>query len=215
MVTFADPPTAAPTAGPNEAEDEVLVEPYTPMAWDGSHPVANSVLARHYSASTTPLQQHDEATKLHSMIVQQDHTVFDALNSVPTPSAILVQHTGSCKLCVIFGIAKYIGNPLAPPNGLHGKFLALGADLASPGDTPQAILLPDDALKTNVVEVPTDAEFITSLNEKAGASNNIQHDATLWFKSGTAQGLATLPNAMPIPLHLAMDAYRVNVLYYY
>ena len=106
------------------------MDPCTPVALDGSHPIANSVLARHYSASTTPF-------------------------------------------------------------------------------------LPDDALKTNVVEVPTDAEFITALNEKAGASNNIQHDATQWFKSGTAQGLATLPNAMPIPLHLAMDAYRVNVLYYY
>ena len=165
MVTFADPPTAAPAAGPTVADEEV-VDPYTPVAWDGSHPLANSVLARHYSASTSPLQQHEEATKLHAMIIQQDHTVFDALNSVPTPSAMLVQRTGSCKLRVVFGIAKYIGNPLAPPNGLHGKFLALSADLVSPGDTPQAILLPDDVLKTNVVEIPNDAElFLWSSQE--------------------------------------------------
>ncbi len=205
MVTFPDPLTAALTAEPTAAEDGVA-DPYAPVAWDGSHPIANSVLARHYSASTTPLQQHEEATKLHAMIVQQDHTVFDALNSVPTPSAMLVQHTGSCKIRVIFGIAKYVGNPLAPPNGLHGKFLALGADLVSPGNTPQAILLPDDVLKTNVVDVPSDTEFLNALNEKAGAVNTVQHDATQWFKSGTVQGRATLPKAMPIPLHLAFDA---------
>ncbi len=206
MVTFADPPTAVPNAGPNAADDEVVGDPYTPVAWDGSHPIANSVIAKHYAAATSPVQQHEEATKLQAMIIQQDHSVFDALNSVPTPSAMLVQRTGSCKLRVIFGIAKYIGNPMAPPNGLHGQFMALGADLVSPSDTPQAILLPDDVLKTNVVEVPSDADFLSALNSKAGTSTNIQHDTTQWFKSGTAQGRATLPRAMPIPLHLAMDA---------
>ena len=56
MVTFADPTTATPTAGPNAADDEAVEDPYTPVTWDGSHPLANSVIARHYAASTSPLR---------------------------------------------------------------------------------------------------------------------------------------------------------------
>ncbi len=148
--------------------------------------------------------------------------VFYAFHSVPTTSSttpaspmLVVQCTGSCKFHVIFGITKYIGNHLAPPNGLNGSFLALGTgDLLSPaGDTPQAsilLLLPDDVFKTNVVDVPTDTNFLNALNEKVGTITNIHLDATQWFKSGMVQGRATLPKATPSTTRVVVVSHCIS-----
>ena len=53
------------------------------------------------------------------------------------------------------GTAKFLADPIIHPTGhpLQGLFLSIGEDLLEPTDTPHAIVLPDDALKTNMVKI--------------------------------------------------------------
>ncbi len=182
--------------------------PYTPVAWNGTFPLPNSIFASAYSTANTPAEQYSESTKLHKMITTQNHDVFNTLHSIPSPIAMLVQVSGTCNLRILFGLAKYIMNPLAPDNGLNGTYLAIGEDLRGPGDSARAVELPDDILKTNVVKVPSDGAFIATLTAKATTLNNVENDRTQWFKTSTASTQAQLAKAVPIPLCLAFDACR-------
>ncbi len=111
----------------NTSESSKDTPPYTPVAWNGTFPLPNSTFASaYYAAATTPAEQYAEAAKLNKMIIDQHHEVFNTLHSIPSPIAMLVQIHGTCNLCIIFGLAKYILNPLAPDNGLNGTYLQLG-----------------------------------------------------------------------------------------
>ena len=197
VTTAGDPPNALGTDGP---------EPYAPMVWDSTLPKANSVIASTYANATTPKDQYTEASKLNTMIIEQNHQTFDTLHSITSPAAMLVQVTGTCQLRVIFGLAKYVANPLASDMSLHGLYFAIGEDLTSPTDTPLAVHLPDDVLKTNQVQIPTDQAFEDMLGTKSAAQSNCHLDTEQWFKVSTATTRATLAKAVPIPLYLAYDA---------
>ncbi len=103
--------------------------PYAPVAWNGTFPLPTSIFASAYAAANTPAEQYAEAAKLHKMITDQNHDVFNTLHSIPSPIAMLVQVSGTCNLRILFGLAKYIMNPLAPDNGLNGNYLAIGENL--------------------------------------------------------------------------------------
>ncbi len=68
------------------------------------------------------------------------------------------------------------------------------------------ILGPDDVLKTNQVQIPTDQAFEEMLGTKSAAQSNCHLDTEQWFKASTATTRATLAKAVPIPLYLAYDA---------
>ena len=92
VTTAGDPPNALGTDGP---------EPYAPMVWDSTLPKANSVIASTYANATTPKDQYTEASKLNTMIIEQNHQTFDTLHSITSPAAMLVQVTGTCQLRVV------------------------------------------------------------------------------------------------------------------
>ncbi len=207
VTTAGDPPNALGTDGP---------EPYAPMVWDSTLPKANSVIASTYANATTPKDQYTEASKLNTMIIEQNHQTFDTplLHSITSPAAaMLVQVTTStCQLRVIFGLAKYVANPLASDMSLHGLYFAIGEDLTSPTDAPLAVHLPDDVLKTNQVQIPTDQAFEDMLGTKSAAQSNCHLDTEQWFKVSTATTRATLAKAVPIPLYLAYDACASDIM---
>ncbi len=185
--------------------------PYTPVAWNGTFPLPSSIFASAHAAANTPAEQYSEAAKLNQMITDQNHDVFNTLHSIPSPIAMLVQVGGTCNLRIIFGLAKYIMNPLAPDNGLNGTYLAVGEDLRGPGDSARAVELPVDILKTNMVKMPTDNAFMDALTTKATTQTNVEHDRTQWFKTSTATTQAQVAKAVPIPLCIAFDACRRDV----
>ncbi len=190
---------------PDGTEDPA---PYAPVAWNGTFPLPTSIFASAYAADNTPAEQYAEAAKLNKMITDQNHDVFNTLHSIPSPIAMLVQVSGTCNLRIIFGIAKYIMNPLAPDNGLNGTYLAIGEDLRGPGESARAVELPEDILKTNMVKMPTDAAFVATLTAKATTQTNVELDRTQWFKTSTATTQAQVAKAVPVPLCLAFDACR-------
>lgn len=184
---------------------------YAPMAWNGVFPAASSIIASYLATANSVADQFQEATKLNTMIINQDNRLAESLHSITSPLAMLIQVPGTCTLRVIFGLSKYVENPLAPANGLHGKFLALGEDVTDPMDTPNPVHLPDDILTSQVVGVPSDAVFLAELTRRATSTTDVQHDQTQWFKSSTVTGRATLAKVVPIPLYLAYDLCQSDV----
>lgn len=190
---------------PDGSED---TPPYTPVAWNGTFPLPNSAFASAYATANTPAEQYAEAAKLNKMILDQHHEVFSTLHSIPSPIPMLVQMHGTCHLRIIFGIAKYILNPLAQDNGLNGTYLAIGEDLRSAGESARAVELPSDILKTNMVKLPTDNAFIATLTANATTITDVENDRNQWFKTSTVTSQAAVAKAVPIPLCLAFDACR-------
>ncbi len=199
-------PKAAGTTGPRRgATVQRDDDAYSPVIWDGTFPTAQSIITSHYVASTTRQDQHTEASKLNTMIFNQDQNVFNMLHSIPTACPMLVHLSGENNLRIIFGLAKYVGNPLAmEDNRLHGAYLAISSDPETPQEAPSAITLPTDVLKTNIVEVPSDADFVQMLTVKAGTMTNLKFDRSQWFKSSTATEMAILAKVAPLPLFLAL-----------
>ncbi len=197
----------------NATESSEDTPPHTPavVVWNGTFPLPNSTFASAYAAANTPAEQYAGAAKLNKMIIDQYHEVFNTLHSIiPSPIAImLVQMHGTCNLRIIFGIAKYILNPLAQDNGLNGTYLVIGEDLRGPGESAQAVKLPPDILKTNMVKMPTDDSFIATLTAaNATTITDAENDRNQWFKTSTVTSQAAVAKAVPIPLCLAFDACR-------
>ncbi len=188
--------------------------PYTPLIWDAMLPRAEGVIAMHYHNKVPTNNQVQQSSALFRLISAQDQTVFDALQSITTPAPMLIQNPGTNTVHFIMGAAKFLANPIRHPTGhpLQGSFLAIGKDLVEQGDTPRAIILPDDALKTNMVKIPTAPQFSAKLTQKAtklrdgGGTTGAQFDTSQWFKHSDAGTILC-----PVPPFLAYDAFLDNV----
>ena len=142
--------------------------PYTPLIWDATLPRAEGVIATHFHNNVPTNDQVQQSSALFRLILAQDQSAFDALQSITTPAPMLIQNPGKNTVRFVMGTAKFLADPIRHPTGhpLQGSFLAIGEDLVEPADTPRAIILPDDALKTNMVKVPTAPQFIAKVTSR-------------------------------------------------
>ena len=192
--------------------------PYTPLIWDATLPGAEGVIATHYHTNVPPNDQIQQSAALYRLIKAQDPTGFDALQSITTPAPLLIQNPGKSTVRFIMGTAKFLADPIIHPTGhpLQGLFLSIGEDLLEPTDTPRAIVLPDDALKTNMVKIPTATHFRAKMAQKAAeqpdGGQGAQFDSTQWFKHNDSNTiLCSLAKICPLPPFLAYDAFLENV----
>ncbi len=196
--------------------NETTQTAYTPLIWDATLPRAEGVTAVHYQTNVPTNDQIQQSAALFSLLQAQDHTAFDALHSITTPAPMLIQNPGKNTVRFIMGTAKFLADPLHHPSGheLQGRFLAIGEDLLEPTDTPRPLILPDDALKTNMVKVPTETQFAAKMAQKATELDAAegQFDTTQWFKHSDAGTiLHPLAKVCPMPPFLAYDAFVDNI----
>ena len=194
--------------------------PYTPLIWDATLPRAEGVIATHFHNNVPTNDQVHQSAALFRLINAQDQTAFDALQSITTPAPMLIQNPGTNTVRFIMGTAKFLADPIRHPTGhpLQSSFLAIGEDLVEHADTPRAIILPDDVLKTNMVKIPTAPQFRAKLTQKAaelpegGGTAGAQFDTSQWFKhSDAGTVLFPLAKLCPAPPFLAYDAFLDNV----
>ncbi len=164
------------------------------------------MIATHYHNNVPTNDQVQQSAALFRLISAQDQTAFDALQSITTPAPMLIQNPGTNTVRFIMGTAKFLADPIRHPTGhpLQSSFLAiLGEDLVEQADTPRAIILLDDVLKTNMVKIPTAPQFSAKHTQKAaelpdgGGTAGAQFNTSQWFKHSPvmlAQSCAHLLN---------------------
>ncbi len=107
-------------------------------------------------------------------------------------------------------MAKFLADPLHHPTARH----ELHEDLLEPMDTPRAMVLPDDALKTNMVKILMEMQFAAKMAQKAMELNTAEgqeFDTIQWFKhSDAGTVLFPLAKVRPMPPFLAYDAFVNN-----
>ncbi len=198
--------------------------PYTPLIWDATLPGAEGMIATHYHNNLPTNDQVQQSAALFRLIIAQDQSAFDALQSITMLAVMLIQNPGKNRVHFIMGKAKFLADPIRHPTGHPlqegSSFLAIGEDLVEPADTPQAIILPDNVLKTSMVNIPMAPQFIAKITQKAaelpdgGTAAGAQFDSTpcQWFKHSDAGTiLCPLTKMCPLPHFLAYDAFLDNV----
>lgn len=55
---------------------------YAPMAWNGVFPAASSIIASYLATANSVADQFQEATKLNTMIINQDNRLAESLHSI-------------------------------------------------------------------------------------------------------------------------------------
>ena len=158
--------------------------------------------------TSNPEIQRTEATKLLQLMQTLTPPTYGNINYIETPVPMLVQVPGTNRVRFMLGLTFYMGNPMEELSPLHSKFLALHQDLDEASDTPQVVVLPDDLLKFNAVNAPTDKQFEAMLKSKQEA----QEGDTIWFKESTVKQTSfQLPKAIPFPPYLAYDAFTEDI----
>ncbi len=158
--------------------------------------------------TSNPEIQRTEATKLLQLMQTLTPPTYGNINYIETPVPMLIQVPGTNRVRFMLGLTFYMGNPMEELSPLHSKFLALHQDLDEASDTPQVVVLPDDLLKFNAVNAPTDKQFEAMLKSKQEA----QEGDTIWFKESTVKQTSfQLPKAIPFPPYLAYDAFTEDI----